>query len=126
MLFRKIAFVAVPLLFSSVAWADVGAPSCPFSDENLKENIKPLDHSLEKILKLKGVSYTWKEDKTGDVGLIAQDVEKVYPELVKTKGETKQVDYQKLVAPLIEAVREQQNEINALKADVAQCARKAN
>ena len=72
MLFRKIAFVAVPLLFSSVAWADLGAKCCPFSDENLKENIKPLDHSLEKILKLKGVSYTWKEDKTGDVGLIAQ------------------------------------------------------
>ena len=48
MLFRKIAFVAVPFTFSSVAWADVGAPCCPFSDENLKENIKPLDHSLGK------------------------------------------------------------------------------
>ncbi|ELE9011575.1 hypothetical protein RM345_000494 [Enterobacter cloacae] len=51
-------------------------------------------------------------------------MEKVYPELVKTEDGKKQVDYQKLVAPLIEAVREQQNEIKALKADVAQCALK--
>ncbi|MCM7515663.1 tail fiber domain-containing protein [Enterobacter cloacae] len=126
MLLRKIAFVAVPLLFSSFTWADVGQNCCPFSDEKLKENIKPLDNSLERILKLKGVSYTWKESKTPDVGLIAQDVEKVYPELVKTEGGIRQVDYQKLVAPLIEAVREQQNEINALKAGVAECSRKAH
>ncbi|MCQ4443287.1 tail fiber domain-containing protein [Enterobacter cloacae] len=124
MLLRKIAYVTVPLFFSSPALADLGAKCCPFSDERLKENVKPLDHSLEKILKLKGVSYTWKENKSPDVGLIAQDVEKVYPELVKTEGEIKQVDYQKLVAPLIEAVREQQEQINALKDDVAKCALK--
>ncbi|WP_395300451.1 tail fiber domain-containing protein [Enterobacter sp. ECC-175] len=122
--FRKIAFAAVPLLLSTYTWADAGSLCCPFSDERLKENIKPLDRSLENILKLKGVSYTWKENKTADVGLIAQDVEKVYPELVKTKDDVKQVDYQKLVAPLIEAVREQQEQINALKADVAKCALK--
>lgn len=124
MLLRKIAYVAVPLLFSSPVLADLGAKCCPFSDERLKENVKPLEHSLEKILKLEGVSYTWKKNESPDVGLIAQNVEKVYPELVKTEGDYKQVDYQKLVAPLIEAVREQQEQINALKNDVAKCALK--
>lgn len=124
MLLKKAAFVIIPLIFSSSALADLGAKCCPFSDESLKENIRPLEGSLDKILQLEGVSYTWKENKSQDVGLIAQNVEKVYPELVKTEDGKKQVDYQKLVAPLIEAVREQQNEIKALKADVAQCALK--
>lgn len=124
MLLNKTVLVAIPLLFSSVAYADLGAKCCPFSDENLKENIQPLEGSLDKILQLNGVSYTWKESKEKDIGLIAQNVEKVYPELVKTKDDVKQVDYQKLVGPLIEAIREQQKEINALKADVAKCALK--
>ncbi|MEH0884579.1 tail fiber domain-containing protein [Enterobacter sp. UNJFSC 003] len=124
MLLKKTAFVVIPMMFSSLAWADAGSQCCPFSDESLKEDIRPLEGSLDKILQLEGVSYTWKENKSQDVGLIAQNVEKVYPELVKTEGGKKQVDYQKLVAPLIEAVREQQNEIKALKADVAQCALK--
>lgn len=121
---KKAAFIAIPLMFSTSALADLGAKCCPFSDESLKEDIRPLEGSLDKILQLEGVSYTWKENKSQDVGLIAQNVEKIYPELVKMEGGKKQVDYQKLVAPLIEAVREQQNEINALKADFAQCALK--
>ncbi|OXL37723.1 hypothetical protein CA284_19790 [Enterobacter mori] len=124
MLLNKAVFAVFPLMFSSLALADAGSQCCPFSDESLKEDIRPLEGSLDKILKLEGVSYTWKENKSQDVGLIAQNVEKVYPELVKTEGGKKQVDYQKLVAPLIEAVREQQNEIKALKADVAECALK--
>ncbi|MHA6672053.1 tail fiber domain-containing protein [Enterobacter mori] len=124
MLLKKAVFIAIPLVFSASALADLGAKCCPFSDENLKEDIRPLKGSLDKILQLEGVSYTWKESKSEDVGLIAQNVETVYPELVKTEDGKKQVDYQKLVAPLIEALREQQNEIKTLKADVAQCALK--
>ncbi|HEU5114493.1 MAG TPA: hypothetical protein VFT82_01865, partial [Candidatus Paceibacterota bacterium] len=54
-------------------------------------------------------------------GLIAQDVEKVYPELVNTNKQTglKSVEYANLVGPLIEAVKEQQKEIDTLKAEVA-------
>ncbi|WP_010432137.1 tail fiber domain-containing protein [Enterobacter mori] len=106
MLLKKAVFIAIPLVFSASALADLGAKCCPFSDENLKEDIRPLKGSLDKILQLEGVSYTWKESKSEDVGLIAQNVETVYPELVKTEDGKKQVDYQKLVAPLIEALRE--------------------
>ncbi len=90
------------------------------SDRKLKDNILPLNNSLSNILKLEGVSFTWKKNGTKSVGLIAQDVEKVYPELVATNSETglKSVEYGNLVAPLIEAVKAQQKEIESLKREV--------
>jgi hypothetical protein len=90
------------------------------SDRNLKKDIKPLKGSLSKILKLEGVSFAWKNEGDKNVGLIAQDVEKVYPELVITNPSTglKSVEYGNLVAPLIEAVKEQQKEIEFLKAEI--------
>lgn len=90
------------------------------SDRNLKKNIEPLDDSLDKILQLQGVSFDWKSTDQASVGLIAQDVEKVYPELVTTDPKTglKAVEYGNLVAPLIEAVKTQQQEIDELKAEV--------
>jgi hypothetical protein len=91
-----------------------------FSDKNLKENIKPLQSSLSKILQLKGVAFDWKKGEKSQVGLIAQDVEKIYPELVVTDEKTglKSVEYGNLVAPLIEAVKEQQKQIDTLKKEV--------
>lgn len=90
------------------------------SDISLKTNIAPLSDSLEKISKLQGVSFQWKKDQTKSVGLIAQDVEKVYPDLVHTDKTTgiKSLEYGNLVAPLIEAIKEQQKEIESLKADL--------
>lgn len=93
----------------------VGGSCCPFSDEQLKDNIMPLRNQLKELLKLKGVSYTWKDNGAKDIGLIAQDVEKVYPELVIEKNGLKQVDYQKLIGPIVEALREQQEEISILR-----------
>lgn len=92
------------------------------SDIRLKENIAPLQNSLEKILNFRGVSFNWK-DKTvsteKQIGLIAQEVEKVIPELVSTDSNgIKSVNYAAMVAPLIEAVKEQQKEIEDLKAQV--------
>ncbi|WII71698.1 tail fiber domain-containing protein [Bdellovibrio sp. 22V] len=81
------------------------------SDERLKENIKPLEDSLEKILRLQGVEYDYKDKEKfsarHQVGVIAQEVEKVYPEVVVTDKKTgyKTVAYDHLVAPLIEAVK---------------------
>lgn len=81
------------------------------SDERLKENIQPLQNSLEKILALEGVSYVYKDkEKFGDknhVGVIAQKVEKIYPEVVVTDPKTgfKSVAYDHLVAPIIEAIK---------------------
>lgn len=81
------------------------------SDRRLKENILPLAGSLEKILKLQGVEFDYKDkaqftDKH-QIGVIAQEVEKIYPEVVTTDEKTgfKAVAYDHLVAPIIESVK---------------------
>lgn len=82
------------------------------SDERLKEDVRPLENSLEKILKLEGVSYNWiNKEVFGNkkqIGFLAQDVEKVFPEVVVTNETTgfKSIAYDHLVAPLIEAFKE--------------------
>lgn len=82
------------------------------SDVRLKQNIQPLANAYEKILQLQGVEYDWiNKEKYGDqhqIGLIAQDLEKVYPEVVVTDNRTglKSVAYDHLIAPLIEAFKE--------------------
>ncbi len=91
------------------------------SDRNLKTNIRPIESALEKILKLAGVIFQWKGDESGkdNIGVIAQDVEKVFPEIVHTDDNgLKSVEYGNLVAPLIEAIKEQQKQIDALKAEI--------
>jgi hypothetical protein len=94
----------------------VGAQSFTYtSDRTLKKNIATIESPLTKILKLRGVTFNWKKDNTASVGLIAQEVEKVFPELVSESNGIKSVQYGNLVAPLIEAVKEQQKEINNLK-----------
>jgi hypothetical protein len=81
-----------------------------YSDERLKTNIRPIENALERVDKLKGVYYHWKdenEDKTQQIGLIAQDVQEQFPELVNTdKNGILSVDYPKLTAILIECVKE--------------------
>jgi hypothetical protein len=84
------------------------------SDINLKENIRPIEDSLNKVLQLNGVSFDWKETQQPSVGVIAQELEAVFPELVRT-GENKSVNYNGLIGVLIEAVKEQQKQIEELK-----------
>lgn len=93
------------------------------SDSRLKENIAPLTNSLEKVLKLQGVNFTWRSDvgHAQDIGLIAQDVQEVLPELViqdKNNG-LLSVKYQNMVAVLAEAIKEQQQQIEDLKKEIA-------
>lgn len=95
------------------------------SDRRLKDNIQTLDGGLAKLLQLHPVSFTWNSGpRKGkhDIGLIAQDVQKVQPELVNTDTTTGYlaVDYPKLAPILIKAIQEQQAEIDALKARVAE------
>jgi len=98
------------------------------SDIRLKENIKPLENNLNKILELKPSSFTWKvRDKQDDVGFIAQEIETTIPTVVqdtKSIGRTKEfldgdthkvVDYAKLSVYLVGAVQEQQKQIDELK-----------
>ena len=90
------------------------------SDLRLKKDIKPLKSALSTVGKLQGKSYRWKGNNEPDIGLIAQELEKVIPELVKTDDKGyKSIVYQKLTAVLIEAVKEQQQEINHLSDRIA-------
>jgi len=83
------------------------------SDINLKENIKPIEDSLNKVLQLNGIEFDWKYNQQPSIGVIAQEVEKVFPSIVKT-AENKSVDYNGLIGVLIEAVKEQQKQIEEL------------
>lgn len=92
------------------------------SDARLKENIVPLAGSLEKIERLRGVLFTFK-DRPGEknLGLIAQEVESVVPEIVRTQADgMKAVAYASLTALLIEGMKEQQREISVLREELAQ------
>jgi hypothetical protein len=83
------------------------------SDINLKENIKPIEDSLNKIIQLNGIEFDWKYNQQPSIGVIAQEVEKVFPSIVKT-AENKSVNYNGLIGVLIEAVKEQQKQIEEL------------
>lgn len=91
------------------------------SDKRRKENIKTLDNSLEKISKIRGVSFDWKDKKErGDqtqYGVIAQEVQEVFPELVvkEDNSDYLTVNYQGMIGPLIEAVKELKAENEDLK-----------
>ncbi len=103
------------------------------SDSTMKEDIQPLQSSLSIIKKLQGVkykyknenSYLFKDDKDFNekdkeeyrIGLIAQDVEKLVPEVVKTMPDsTKAIAYTDLIALLVEAMKEQQTQVETLQA----------
>jgi hypothetical protein len=92
------------------------------SDIRLKKDIKPIMNALDNIAQLRGITFRWKDNEkdTGvHLGVIAQEVEEVFPEVVSTDNKGyKSVDYSKLTAPLIEAVKELKAENEALKARI--------
>lgn len=100
-------------------YANVASPS----DSSLKTNVLNLDRALERVLQLRGVSFDWndvaksKGQMTGrDIGLIAQEVERVIPEVVTIDANNiRNVCYDKLVPLLIEAIKEQQTTIDDLR-----------
>ena len=87
------------------------------SDATLKTNVETLTGSLDAVKALRGVSFEWTESGNPEVGVIAQEVEAVIPELVSTNDQgIKSVKYGNVVAVLIEAIKEQQAQIDELKA----------
>jgi hypothetical protein len=87
-----------------------------YSDERVKENIKTIDNSLEKVNKLRGVEFNKIGEDKKSIGVIAQEIEKVLPEVVKTDDEgMKSVAYGNVVGVLIEAVKELNKEVEELK-----------
>jgi uncharacterized protein YoxC len=105
--------------------ADRYAHSHDFSDMTLKVGISEIDSPLERILTLHGISFTWDGsaypelslESGRDYGVLAQEVAQVFPELVITDPDPGllMVDYQGLIPIMIEAVREQQLQIDALR-----------
>lgn len=87
------------------------------SDVNLKTNIKTVENAVETVNQLRGVSFDWKETGKSSYGVIAQELENVLPELVKT-GENKSVNYSGIISVLIEAVKELSAEVEELKKKV--------
>lgn len=90
------------------------------STRELKEDIQPLENQLEKIKQLQPVEFTWKKDKKKDFGLIAEEVEEIYPYLVEHDSDDNLigVKYSKLTSVLIKALQEQQHQIDELKAEI--------
>lgn len=76
------------------------------SDRSLKEDVRPMGSVLERLARLQAVEFRWKESGTEDMGLIAQEVEAVFPELVTERDGVKSVNYSGLTAVLLQAVSE--------------------
>ena len=92
------------------------------SDSKLKQNVVTLSDSLTKVNKLRGVEYDRISTGEKEIGVIAQEVQTVFPELVSTFDEndgTLGVKYTHLTAALIEAIKELTTEVNTLKTKVA-------
>lgn len=110
------------------------------SDKKFKKNIEPLKGSLEHVLKLNGLQYEYNTEAYPEMqfpdaksyGFIAQDIQKYFPELViKTDNDFLAVNYEGLVPVLVEAMKEQQkqieeksSEVSALKSELAELSRK--
>lgn len=100
----------------------VGKSVTELSAADLKTNITGIDSALDKVVAMKGVEFNWKDDvqeNNKEYGLIAEDVAKIAPSLVSFADQKPQgVKYSKVVALLIEAMKQQQEEINLLKSQL--------
>jgi hypothetical protein len=114
--------------YGLVVWgASFGSSNWTYSDSRLKTNVNSLKGALAKILLLNGITYYWDRasypdmglSDTEQLGLLAQEVEKIIPQAVSEgPGGYKAVEYSKLVPVLIEAVKDQQKQIEELRAEI--------
>jgi hypothetical protein len=106
---------ALTLDMSAAGAATFNNDVTAFSDERLKDNIETIDSALDKVTNMRGV--TFDRDGRRGTGVIAQEMQKVMPEVVHDEGEYMSVAYGNLVGVLIEAVKELKAEIEELKHD---------
>lgn len=111
-------------------WANgtaITAGASTWSDRRYKENILPLVNAVSMILQLQGMKYNWRQNEFPDlnfpegiqIGLIAQDVEEVLPEIVVTDSDGyKSVSYEKLIPVIIEGIKEQQKQIDRYDSEI--------
>ena len=99
------------------------------SDERYKDNLQAITNPIDKVKSLTGYTFTWNDkheqfNGNNDIGVVAQEVEKVLPEIVDTRDNGyKAVKYEKMVALLIEAIKDQQKQIEELKEKCNGCSR---
>jgi len=97
------------------------------SDERYKDNLQAITNPIDKVKSLTGYTFTWNDkheqfNGNNDIGVVAQEVEKILPEIVDTRDNGyKAVKYEKMVALLIEAVKDQQEQIDELKQRLDGC-----
>ena len=84
------------------------------SDETFKENIKPIHNALDLINRIDGISFSWKDNGKESMGVSAQQLQKVIPQIV-SDSEVKTVNYNGLIAVLLEGIKELQNKIDSLE-----------
>jgi len=103
------------------------------SDKRLKENIKKIENPLDKLENINGYTFDWIEkegihsNKGHDIGVIAQEIEEVLPEVTTTRDNGyKAVRYEKIVPLLIECIKEQQKQIDELKEEIILLKKKKN
>ena len=84
----------------------------------MKENIEPITNPFTKINDLNGVTFNWKDTREKSAGLIAQQIEKVMPEIVKESNGHKVVNYNGIIALLVETCKKQQHIITDLDAKI--------
>ena len=114
------AITALTLDMSGAGAATFNNDVTAFSDKRLKTDIKNIDNALSKVTKMQGVYYKRNDidDAREQVGVLAQDMEEILPQVVLTKDDdfkTKSVDYGKICAVLIESIKELKAEIDQLK-----------
>ena len=83
-----------------------------------KENVQDLEDT-SKVMQLRPVTFNWKKDQKYDIGLIAEEVAELYPELVETNGDITGIKYTKLTALLIKTVQEQNARIKKLENQIS-------
>jgi hypothetical protein len=100
------------------------------SDARLKTDIMPLNNALATVTALNGVSFRWKDPEMGNgdqIGLVAQEVETVVPELVSEDSDGyKSVSYSKMTAVLVESIKELQEQISAQQTEIEDLKRQLN
>ena len=87
------------------------------STMRIKTNIETLESPLDKITKLRGVSYNLRKNNESSIGMIAEEVEEIFPELVSKddSGKTSGMSYGRMTAVLLEAIKELKQEVDELK-----------
>ena len=86
------------------------------SDVSLKNDINTIQNPLELIEQIRGINFTWKNNGMKSMGVIAQDVEKEFPELVHGQEGSKTLQYSGLIGALVESVKELSAKVAALEA----------